>query len=264
MSGITRIELPDFKSDKNNFTYGFFGKNGGVSDGFYDSLNVSYQSSDANSSIAENRRRIASMMSKHVGDILTVNQIHGNNCLVVEDHYDAKEEAPQADSMVTDKAHLPIAIMTADCCPILFYAEKDNGRPIVGAAHAGWCGALKGVIESTVEGIRHLGGSLSSVKACIGPTIQRKSYEVTLDFSIPFLDEDPLSERFFSSGKSEEKLQFDLAGYVTGRLARSGVKFVCDSGLDTYGLKDDFFSYRRAQHNTENDYGRQASVIMIK
>ena len=264
MSNITRIELPDFKSEHNNFAYGFFGKNGGVSDGFYNSLNVSYQSKDDRENVFENRRRIAAMLYNKALDFKTVNQIHSNNCLVVEDEYDSELQAPQADALVTDKPYTPIGVMTADCVPILFYAQKDDGRPIIGAAHAGWCGALKGVIESTVQGIRHLGGSLPTIKACIGPAIQRKSYEVDIDFSRPFLEEDPLSERFFSAGKNEEKLLFDLPGYVTARLARSGVKSICDSGLDTYEREEDFFSYRRARHKTENDYGRQASVIMIK
>jgi len=262
-NNITRIELPEFKAENNDFVYGFYGKNGGVSEGFYESLNVSYQSSDDIASVKENRRRIAAMLSRHNMEIMTANQIHSRNCLVVENAFEPSQLAPDADALVTDVANVPIAVMTADCCPILFYAQKDNGRPIIGAAHAGWCGALKGVIESTVEGIRHLGGDLASIKACIGPTIQRKSYEVTMDFSRPFLEEDPLSERFFSAGKNIDKLQFDLPGYVTSRLGRTGIKSVCDSGLDTYTLAEDFFSYRRAQHRTENDYGRQASVIMI-
>jgi|TARA_R110002126_G_scaffold13118_1_gene56131 YfiH family protein len=264
MSNITRIELPEFKAEKNDFVYGFYGKNGGVSDSFYESLNVSYQSKDDLASIKENRRRIATMLSRDNMEIMTVNQIHSHNCLVVENAYEPSQLAPDADALVTDVPNVPIAVMSADCCPVLFYAQKADGAPIIGAAHAGWCGALKGVIESTVEGIRHLGGELASIKACIGPTIQRKNYEVTADFARPFLEEDPLSERFFSAGKNEDKLQFDLPGYVASRLGRSGIKSVCDSGLDTYSLAEDFFSYRRAQHKTENDYGRQASVIMIK
>jgi YfiH family protein len=264
MNGFARIELPDFKATKNDFTYGFFGKNGGVSSGDYKSLNVSYQSQDNAVSIKENRRRIASQLSIECMDIQTVKQVHGKSCLVVEDLYDCAAQVPDADSLVTDRPLVPIAVMSADCVPILFSAEKSNGRPIIGAAHAGWGGALQGVVETTLEAIRHLGGDMSSVKACIGPAIQRKNYEVDAAFSIPFLEEDELAERYFSAGKHDDKLQFDLPGYVTGRLARCGVKFICDSGLDTYGLDQDFFSYRRAQHQGENDYGRQASAIMIK
>tara|TARA_R110002124_G_scaffold64985_2_gene177298 strand:+ start:107243 stop:108037 length:795 start_codon:yes stop_codon:yes gene_type:complete len=264
MSGFARIELSDFKAINNDFVYGFFGKNGGVSTGDYKSLNVSYQSRDEAVSIQENRRRIASQLSIECMDIQTVKQVHGKTCLVVEDLYDCATEAPDADALVTDKAGIPIAVMSADCVPILFSAQKDNGRPIIGAAHAGWGGALQGVIESTLNAIRHLGGDMASVRACIGPAIQRKNYEVDLAFSMPFLEDDELAERYFSAGQHEDKLQFDLPGYVTGRLARSGVKFICDSGLDTYGLNQDFFSYRRSQHQGENDYGRQASAIMIK
>ncbi len=264
MSNLTKIELPQFKAQDNAFTYGFFGKNGGVSPAPYDSLNISYQSGDKPNHIHENRRRIATQLNRDLMEIYTVKQVHGRDCLVVTGDYDSESEAPDADALVTDQPNMPIAVMTADCVPILFAARKSNNAPVIGAAHAGWGGALKGIIESTLAAMQHLEADLTTVQACIGPAIQKKSYEVSMEFAAPFLDGDETSERFFSEGQNPDKLQFDLPAYVMARLAKVGVKQIFDLGLDTYSLKDDFFSYRRATHEGQSDYGRQASVIMIR
>tara|TARA_B100000073_G_scaffold343534_1_gene348551 strand:- start:1564 stop:2358 length:795 start_codon:yes stop_codon:yes gene_type:complete len=264
MNTLAKIEYPQFKADDGAFTYGFFGKNGGVSPQPYNTLNVSFQSGDAEANIRENRRRIASQMQRDLMDIYTVKQVHGRDCLVVSDEYDSADEAPDADALVTDKPNMPIAVMTADCVPVLFSARKQNGAPVIGAAHAGWGGALKGIIESTLSAMQHLEADLTSVQACIGPCIQKKSYEVSIDFATPFLEQDEAAERLFSEGQHDDKLLFDLPAYVMARLAKAGVRQVFDTGLDTYARAEDFFSYRRATHEGLNDYGRQASVIMIR
>jgi YfiH family protein len=171
------------------------------------------------------------------------------------------KERPQADAQVTDVPGLAISILTADCAPVLFYGRNDKG-PVIGAAHAGWKGALGGVLDSTVYEMEEYGVKAKDIKAAIGPCISKRSYEVGQDFAAPFLNEDPENERFFMNGGAG-KLMFDLPGYCAARLYNCGLTNVAITGIDTYANERDYFSFRRATHRKEPDYGRQISVIVI-
>lgn len=240
-------------------SHGFFGRQGGASRGLYDSLNCSLQSADAPDHVTENRARVLKTLGGR--GLSTLKQIHSPLCFPVEDSCMAGVE--EGDALVTKTAGQVIACLTADCGPVLFYAEDQNGAPVIGAAHAGWGGALKGVLESTMTAMVKLGADHKHIRAAIGPCIGQASYEVGLEFSAPFLAEDPASEIFFRQG-DHDKLFFDLQGYLYFRLKRCGVDDIVTSNRDTYALKDEYFSYRRATHAGEKDYGRQISAIMIK
>jgi YfiH family protein len=155
-------------------------------------------------------------------------------------------------------------VLSADCTPILFVGLKPDGTPVIGAAHSGWGGSLKGVGEATIDKMVELGAELDSIQASIGPCIGPKSYEVSIGFEEPFLERDPADEHFFREAQKVGHLMFDMPGYVASRLARHGVKNVTITGHDTYTMQDEFFSYRRKTHNNEPDYGRQISAIVIK
>lgn len=246
---------------RERIAHGFFTREGGVSGGLYDSLNVGPGSGDIVDHIDENRRRIAAHL--HAEELVTLYQVHSADCLYVTEQVAQGDDRPQADALVTDIAGLAIGALTADCAPILFYGEKQNGAPVIGAAHAGWGGALKGVSVATVSKMREVGVELTSICAVIGPCIGQTSYEVRQEFAHPFLDQDNENERFFMAGR-DGHLQFDLAGYNAARLAQAGVRHVVITGEDTYPDEERFFSYRRATHRAEDDYGRQVSAIVIK
>ena len=255
---------PNFNTlDDSMLSVGFFTRLGGVSEGAINGLNCGFGSNDDPTKVSENRTRVANQNRVHVENLLSVYQVHGAEVINVTQPW-SNENRPEADAMVTDKKDIALGIMTADCAPVLFFGTKEDETFVIGAAHAGWRGALSGVLENTVAAMLNLGASQDSLKACVGPCIARNSYEVRTDFVTPFLDEDEESERFFSSGAKPESLLFDLAGYCSWRLYRRGLKSVSLLDLDTYKNSDEFYSYRRATHNKEADYGRQISVISIK
>jgi hypothetical protein len=243
--------------------HGFFGRQGGESKGVYAGLNCALGSQDNPEAIFVNRRVIAEIAGCDPEAITTVYQVHSNICVYTDKPF-APDERPKADALVTDVPGLALGILTADCAPVLFYAKKPDGRPLIGAAHAGWSGALNGVLESTVRELEKLGADVHTIKACIGPCIGPVSYEVTEDFAEAFIEENPENERFFRAARRTGHLMFDLAGYCAFKLAELGLKEVLIKDLDTYFNEEDFFSYRRAVHRKEEDYGRQISLIMIK
>lgn len=245
-------------------TYGFFGRNGGVSEGIYTSLNCAPGSSDDQERVADNRRRVAAQMGARDGVISTPYQCHSADCLFIADHVAAGDARPKADAVVTDRPSLAIGVLTADCGPVLFAAQKKSGGPIIAACHAGWGGALKGVLEATLETMVKNGAEMDSIKACLGPCIMQTSYEVGSDFMRPFVIQHEEAEQFFMSAQKDGHFMFDLPGYIAMRLALAGVRQVSLMGLDTYKNEDDFFSYRRATHRGEPDYGREISCIMIR
>ena len=163
---------------------------------------------------------------------------------------------------MTDVPGMGLGILTADCAPVLFYAEGK--KPVIGAAHAGWGGAFKGVLESTLQGMEELGAAREEIRACIGPCIHKTSYEVGAEFYQRFVEEDFENERFFQSSRKKDHFMFDLAGYCASRLQKAGLKRVYIKDIDTYFNEEDFFSYRRPVHRGEKDYGRQISAIAIK
>lgn len=232
--------------------HGFLTRKGGVSTGVAAGLNVGLGAGDDGAAVAENRRRAVEAVLPGAR-LVTVYQIHSPDAVVVGEPWD-EADRPQADALVTDRPGLLLGIVTADCAPVLL-ADRDAG--VIGAAHAGWKGAHGGVIESTVAAMERLGARRAGIAAAVGPCIGRVSYEVGEDFARAFADED---DRFFAPGR-EGHLQFDLPGYVAMRLAKAGIGMVQTLDLDTYRDEARFFSYRRATHRGEANYGRQFSLI---
>ena len=235
--------------------HGFLGRRGGVSAGEMAGLNVGYGSSDDRGAIAQNRvLAIAAVMAG--AELATVHQIHSNAVVTVERPW-PQDERPHADAMVTNQPGLLLGILTADCAPVLL-ADAEAG--VVGAAHAGWRGALAGVTDGAIAAMEALGAQRDRIAAAVGPCIGRASYEVDEAFRARFLDEDPTNERFFVGGPAG-KPHFDLEAYVLARLAGAGLRKFEALGLDTYADADRFYSYRRSTHRGEADYGRQISMI---
>jgi len=241
--------------------HGFFTRLGGVSDAPYRGLNCGAGSGDAPENVMQNRSLVAQEVGVEPQSLLSVYQVHGSKTIMVHEPW---LERPKSDSFVTDKAGIALGILTADCAPVLFCGEKEGRAPVIGAAHAGWKGALSGVLGSTVDAMEDLGALRDSIRACVGPCIGKPSYEVSHDFIEPFLDENEESERFFHSASREGHALFDLSGYCAWRLSRAGLKNVSITDQDTYSNEAEFYSYRRMTHQGEVDYGRQISVIAIK
>lgn len=240
-----------------HFPHGFLGRRGGVSTGDCAGLNVGFGSSDDPAAITENRR-IAVEAILPQAELATVHQIHSAEVVTVRRAWPQRQR-PRADAIVTDRPNLLLGILTADCAPVLF---ADHHAAVVGAAHAGWRGALAGVTDATVEAMEKLGAKRENIHAAIGPCIAQLSYEVDEAFRHRFLDDDPGNERFFIEGPAG-KPQFDLEGYIVHRLVAAAIDEIEPLGLDTYADPGRFFSYRRATHRGEADYGRHLSAIGI-
>lgn len=249
--------------EKDGVFHGFFSRQGGASTGVYAELNCGPGSEDDPDAVRVNRALVAHATGCRPENLLSLHQIHSAAAIPVTEIWPV-DARPQADGMATDRPGLALAILTADCAPVLFYGRKADGSPVVGAAHAGWGGALKGVLEATLAQMAALGAVPESVKAFIGPCIGKTSYEVTEEFAAPFLAEGSENRRFFVSSRQPGRLMFDLPGYCAAKLHRSGVGKVFVKDLDTYFNEEDFFSYRRTTHRKDVDYGRQVSVIMIR
>jgi YfiH family protein len=235
--------------------HGFLGRRGGVSTGIMSGLNVGLGSSDDREAVRTNRRLVVAAVLPGA-ELVTLHQVHSATAIVVTRPF-PDERRPHADALVTDRPGLLLGILTADCTPVLF---ADTAAGVIGAAHAGWKGAISGVVESAVAEMEKLGASRANIAAAIGPTIARRSYEVDDAFLRRFAETDPENERFFSTGRSGHH-QFDLEGYVVSRVAAAGIPRVQALGLDTYSDPDRFFSYRRSTHLGEVDYGRQIALI---
>ena len=235
--------------------HGFLGRRGGVSTGILAGLNVGTGSGDDREAIAENRRRaIAAVLPG--AELATVHQIHSPEAVYVAEPW-PQDSRPRADAMVTDRPRLLLGILTADCAPVLL-ADEQAG--VVGAAHAGWRGALAGVTDSVVAEMEAIGARRERIAAAIGPCIAMPSYEVDEAFRQRLLDADPANDRFFSAAAAGT-LHFDLPAYVRHRLIAAGVGEVETIHLDTYADPDRFYSYRRATHRGEPTYGRQVSLV---
>lgn len=238
--------------------HGFFGRQGGVSTGLYDSLNCGPGSGDERASVMENRARASAALSPGAA-LVTLYQIHSAQAVTVSAPWDIPSN-PKADALATDKRGIALGILTADCAPVLL---ADPGAHVIGAAHAGWSGALAGVTESVVAAMERLGARRERISAAIGPCISRASYEVGPEFKPRFIAADPANERFFERSRREGHWQFDLPAYIAQRLRQSGVGVVEALPSCTYAEEADFFSYRRTTHRKEADYGRQLSAIML-
>jgi polyphenol oxidase len=239
--------------------HAFFTRDGGVSDGFYASLNAGLGSRDAPERVAENRARMAAALGVAPDRLVTAYQVHSPNVVVATEPW-SRAEAPRADAVVTRVPALAVGVTTADCGPLLL-ANREAG--VVGAAHAGWRGALTGVAEAAVEAMEKLGASRRRIVVALGPMIRQPNYEVGPDFVARFAAEDPGSEGFFTPAAREGHAMFDLPGYITARLQRAGVGRLEDLGHCTYGDPARFFSYRRSTHRAEADYGRHISAIAL-
>ncbi len=238
--------------------HGYFTRAGGVSQGIYRGLNVGLGSHDERENVQENRRRVAAWFDLPVERLATVHQVHSPDVVTIGPDYDG--DRPPADAMVTATPGIALGVLAADCGPILF-ADPENR--VIGAAHAGWKGALTGVLENTIDAMEALGADKDNIVACLGPSISQASYEVGPEFVERFLAYDPAYERYFIPSPTAGHAMFDLPGLTVDRLKSAGVRAE-SLGLCTYPDSERFFSYRRTTHKKEPDYGRQISAISIR
>ncbi len=242
-----------------SINHGFFTREGGASEGVYATKNCGYGSDDERGAVAENRDRVAQQLGVEPANLITLYQIHSARAVPVTAPF-APDEPPRADALVTNTPGLALGILTADCAPVLFAEPQAR---IIGAAHAGWQGALGGVLEHTVLEMEKLGAKPSRIIAAIGPAISLAAYQVGPEFWDKFIEADEANEAFFRDDEITGRYNFDLPGYIAARLERAGLGNVANTCLCTYTEEARFFSYRRATHRNEPDYGRQISTITI-
>jgi YfiH family protein len=252
------IEAPQLSAHP-NIRHAFFTREGGVSEGIYASLNGGVGSQDDPERVAANRARMCAQLGLPPDRLVSLYQVHSADVVTVEAPF-AAAMRPKADAMVTRVPGLALGIATADCGPILF-ADAENG--VVGAAHAGWKGALTGVIDATVAAMQALGARRDRIVAVLGPTISQASYEVGPDFVARFRTEAPGMERFLGTGTRPDHAQFDLPGFILARLAKAGIDEATSLDRCTYADPQRFYSYRRTTHRGEADYGRLISAIAL-
>ena len=256
---MNRLEMDSLKSS--GVAHGFFGREGGVSTGIYASLNCGPGSRDAPEAVTENRRRAAAALAPDI-KLLSLSQVHSSNVLTLPAW--SGEGRPEGDAMVTATPGLALGILTADCAPVLL---ADPKAQVIGAAHAGWKGALgqdgRGVLEATLEAMEKLGAQRGRISAVVGPCITQANYEVGFDFRDRFLEPGLRNRRFFVPSDKEGHYRFDLPGYVAHRLTSAGAGSVEMSGVCTYPPENGYFSFRRTTHAGEPDYGRQISAIVL-
>lgn len=251
------IEAPELASYP-NIRHAFFTREGGVSEGLYASLNGGLGSSDDPARVRENRSRMARELDVTPEALVSVHQVHSPDAVIVTAPWSG--ERPKADGMATTVPGLALAITTADCGPVLF---ADPHAGVVGAAHAGWRGALTGVLEGTIAAMESLGARRASIVAVLGPTISQGAYEVGDDFMQRFLAEASENDRFFSQNGKPGHAQFDLPAYIGHRLERAGIAEFANLDLCTYADEERFYSFRRTTHRGESDYGRLISAISL-
>lgn len=237
-------------------THGFFTRKGGASSGVFEGLNCGPGSSDQRQVVAMNRDRVARAMDSDTAELVTIHQTHSPDVVEVTSAFITP---PEADAMVSKTPGLVLGILTADCMPVLF---ADTAAGVVGAAHAGWKGALTGVLEATLEAMEALGADRTRIHAVIGPSISQRAYEVGPEFLDRFLDDDAENDRFFAQGAGD-RLQFDLISYGLARMRAAGIGTAEWIGHCTYSDPKRFFSYRRSVHEKQADYGRLISTIRL-
>ena len=239
--------------------HGFFTREGGVSAGIYASLNCGLGSADDAESVLENRRRVCRHLGGSNDGVITLYQEHGTTALHITTP-PQREALPRADAIVSTTPGLVIGVLTADCAPVLL---ADGEAKVVAAAHAGWRGALAGIIESTVREMERLGASRERITAAVGPCINQSAYEVGPEFEIQFLNLDPAHDHYFSSAVVAGRRHFDLPAFVRDRLSAAQLGSVIEVAACTYENESRFFSFRRKTHRHEADYGRQISAIVV-
>lgn len=240
--------------------HGFFTRNGGVSDGLYATLNCGLGSDDDRSTVGHNRQRVAEALTGEENTdvpLISPYQVHGTNVVRIGAE---RTELPDADGLVTTERGIAIGVLSADCGPVLF-ADPQNG--VIGAAHAGWKGAVSGILESTVAAMEHAGAARKSIHAVLGPCISAASYEVGPEFRDNVVNLDPNYKQYFVIPEGREREHFDLPGFIEGRLDALDLASVSLLRRCTYLEKGRFFSFRRSTHMEEPDYGRQISAILL-
>ncbi|KQR69107.1 polyphenol oxidase [Rhizobium sp. Leaf384] len=252
------IQSPLLASEPAAIAHGFFTRAGGVSQGLYAGLNVGLGSKDDRAHVAENRSRVAAWFGQPVERLATVHQVHSPDVVTIGTDYNGSRA--EADALVTATPGLVLGVLSADCGPILF---ADTQAAVIGAAHAGWKGALTGVLENTVAAMVALGAAREDIRACLGPSIGPDNYEVGPEFVERFCGHDAAYQRFFTPSGRADHAMFDLPAFTLARLSAAGVRAE-KLGLCTYEDEARFFSYRRTTHRGEPDYGRQISAISIR
>ena len=249
--------LADNLAHASGVAHGFFTRHGGVSAGIYESLNCGIGSKDEAAAVTENRRRI--VVHLNAREIVSAYQEHGVTALAVSAGWPG-DTRPRADAMVTATRRLALGVLTADCAPVLF---ADPHAGVVGAAHAGWRGAVAGILEAAIAAMEGLGAERARIRAAVGPCIGQAAYEVGPEFEAQFLSQERANARFFSRTDPNARPHFDLPGYVRRRLEAAGIAQAGTIGECTSERSDQFFSYRRSQARREADYGRQISAIVL-
>ncbi len=239
-------------------SHGFFNKNGGKSTGIYKSLNCGPGSNDKRSKIKNNLKIVKNKISKKSKNIFLLNQIHSNKFIFINKDYKFKKKKIKADAVITDQVRLPIAVLTADCVPILIYESKKN---MIAAIHAGWKGAFKGIIKNVVSFMLKKGCKKKNITAVIGPCIQQNSYNVKEDFQKKFLKKDKNNKIFFK--KKKDVVYFNLPGFIKYQLKSNKITNIDTINIDTFVRKNNFFSARQSLRLKHDDYGRNISIIMI-
>ena len=239
-------------------SHGFFNRTGGISKGIYRSLNCGIGSKDKKNKIIKNLKIVKNKVCKKSKNIFLLHQVHSNKFVFINKNYRFKKKRIMADAIITDQVKLPIAILTADCAPILFYDKKKH---IIGAIHAGWKGAFKGIIQKVTKFMLDRGCKEKDIVAAIGPCIGKNNYNVKKDFKKKFLKKDKKNEIFFSNKKN--KIYFDLPNFVKSQLKINKITNIDMKNIDTFSKKNNFFSSRQALRSGHDDYGRNISIIMI-
>lgn len=238
--------------------HGFFTRRGGVSEGIYASLNCGVGSKDSAEAVRENRARVAARLGAR--KLMTCYQVHGTTAVIADNSAPANWR-PKADALVTATPGVALGVLTADCAPILF---ADRQARVIGAAHAGWRGAVTGIAESTIAAMEGLGATRRRMVAAIGPCIGPKVYEVGPELEAEFLAQDAANARFFTRATPEARPHLDLSAYLADRLQKAGLPVVTTvNNACSFTSEKDFFSYRRSRLKGESDYGRQISAIVL-
>ena len=244
-------------SNIKNLKHGFFNSKGGISKNIYKSLNCGPGSRDKPGNVRKNLELVRKKINHSAGDIFLLNQIHSNKFIYIDEKYHFKSK-PKADAVITNQKNLPIAVLTADCVPILIC---DQQKKIIGAIHAGWKGAYKGIVDKVIKFMIKKGSKPQNISAVIGPSISIDNYEVQNDFKNKFLKKDRRNKIFFRI--KHKKLYFDLSKYVKSILLKNKIKKIEKIKINTYDVKNKFFSARRALSLKHDDYGRNISIIML-
>lgn len=242
--------------EEDGVSHGYFTRRGGCSSGVFGSLNAGLGSGDKTEDVVENRRRICASLNASPENLATLYQCHSSDVHITQSGI--LQDRPKADGIVTNKLDIALGVVTADCGPVLLSDQKNK---VIAAAHAGWQGAFNGVIENTITEMENLGAQRSSIKACLGPTISQANYETGPEFIKRFTDKDASFAKYFQPSSKAEHFMFNLCGFIQDIFDKSGVEHEV-LNICTYANEDDYFSYRRATHQSQKDYGRQLSVIV--